>query len=66
MIAYTDLVVRFTDKLNRTGSMDAALLHVVWVAYKAGRADAINGGQPFSKGEADAGMPAPTQQEMDV
>ena len=45
MIAMTDLLVLFREKLEKTGSLDAALLKVVWVAYQRGLADAKDGQQ---------------------
>lgn len=39
MITVPELVEIFTDKLTRTGSLDAALTKVCWVAYKQGYED---------------------------
>lgn len=39
MTGVEELVEVFTDKLKRTGSLDAALTKAVWVAYKAGYRD---------------------------
>lgn len=36
MIALDSLKTIFTEKLQETGSLDAALLKTCWVAYKAG------------------------------
>lgn len=40
MINIEQLREAFTEKLTRTGSMDAAFVKAVWLAYKAGLADA--------------------------
>lgn len=39
MIALDQLKTIFTQKLQETGSLDAALLKTCWVAYKAGVAE---------------------------
>jgi len=36
MIALDELKRIFTEKLQETGSLDAALLKTCWTAYKAG------------------------------
>ena len=40
MINIDQLRAAFAEKLTRTGSMDAAFVKAVWLAYKAGLADA--------------------------
>lgn len=39
MITVPELVTVFQEKLTKTGSLDAALTKVCWVAYKTGYAD---------------------------
>jgi len=39
MICIEELKKEYADKLSRTGSMDAALLKVVWLAYQQGQKD---------------------------
>ena len=41
MINIDQLRAAFAEKLTRTGSIDAAFRKAVWLAYKAGLADAI-------------------------
>ena len=40
MLDVADLRAAFAEKLTKTGSLDAAFLKAVWLAYKAGLADA--------------------------
>ena len=40
MINIEQLRAAYAEKLTRTGSMDAAFVKAVWLAYKAGLADA--------------------------
>lgn len=40
MINIEQLRAAFAEKLTRTGSIDAAFVNAVWLAYKAGLADA--------------------------
>lgn len=42
MINVSAIISEFQNKLSTTGSMDAAFLKSVWVAYKAGIADAAH------------------------
>ena len=42
MTSLDDLLAVFTAKLQKTGSLDAALLKIVWVAYTKGRDDERN------------------------
>jgi hypothetical protein len=39
MINIETLRAAFAEKLTRTGSMDAALVKALWLAYKAGLED---------------------------
>lgn len=39
MITVSELVTLFQEKLAKTGSLDAALTKVCWVAYKRGYTD---------------------------
>ena len=39
MINIEQLRAAFAEKLTRTGSIDAAFVNAVWLAYKAGLAD---------------------------
>jgi hypothetical protein len=41
MTSLDEIKAMFIDKLVRTGSLDAALLKAVWVAYNKGLEDAL-------------------------
>lgn len=43
MLTMTELNTLYVEKLQATGSHDAALLKVCWAAYQQGHADAVAG-----------------------
>jgi hypothetical protein len=41
MIGVEELVTAFHDKIGTTGSLDAALVKALWLAYKRGYAEGV-------------------------
>ena len=46
MIDYTTILKLFSEKMDKTRSFDAALLHVCWRSYKQGMEDALKDEPP--------------------
>lgn len=66
MLDTTTLKPIFAEKLLATGSMDAALLKVIWLAYKHGLADANFTIEPIQVGLPQGSQPAPTRLEEEL